>query len=121
LGLEVSCVTARAEEESHNAKMRDKFDIAVSRAVAGMSVLCELCLPFVRVGGLFIAMKSVDSTEEVFAAQNAIKMLGGEMQEHFDYTIPGTEIIHRAIIIKKTSKTPDKYPRRFAKIQKSPL
>jgi len=121
LNIKATCVDARAEEAAHVTNMREQFDIAVARAVARLNVLCELCLPFVRVGGYFIAMKSIDSTDEVEESKLAITTLGGEPEEHYNYTIPDTEISHRAIMIRKTAETPKKYPRRFARMQKSPL
>ena len=121
LGVEATCIKARAEEAAHSPDMRDQYDITASRAVARLNILCELCLPFVRVGGLFVAMKGVDSEGEVFESQNAIKALGAELLKPFDYMIPGTDITHRAVLIRKIEKTQDKYPRKFAKIKKSPL
>ena len=121
LGFEASIINLRAEEAAHSISFREKFDIAVSRAVARLNVLCELCLPFVRIGGKFIAMKGLDSNEELSEAGGAIESLGAELQDCFDYPIPGTDTIHRAILIKKTAKTPEKYPRRFAKIKNAPL
>ena len=120
LGLQnVQCVHARAEEfaEAH----RQSFDFAVSRAVANLSVLCEFCLPLVKAGGYFLSMKSVESGEELEAAQKAIKTLGGRVERTADYQIPGTEVVHRVIFIKKIAETPKKYPRPFAKIKKNPL
>lgn len=120
LGLtEVACVHARAEEFA--AAHRQGFDIAVSRAVANLAVLCELCLPLVKVGGYFLSMKSVDSGEELEQARKAIRTLGGTVERTMDYRIPGTDVKHRVILIKKTAKTPEKYPRPFAKIKKNPL
>ena len=121
LDINATCIHARAEDTAHDTEMREQFDTCVSRAVAKLNVLCELCLPFVKLGGLFIAMKSIGSDVEFDSAQNAVSILGGEVQELVDYAIPGTDIIHRAILIRKVSKTPDNYPRRFARIQKSPL
>ena len=120
LGLtEVACVHARAEEFA--AAHRQGFDFAVSRAVANLAVLCELCLPLVKVGGYFLSMKSVDSGEELEQARKAIRTLGGTVERTMDYRIPGTDVKHRVILIKKTAKTPEKYPRPFAKIKKNPL
>ena len=120
LGLtEVACVHARAEEFA--AAHRQGFDFAVSRAVANLAVLCELCLPLVKVGGYFLSMKSVDSGEELEQARKAIRTLGGTVERTIDYRIPGTDVKHRVILIKKTAKTPEKYPRPFAKIKKNPL
>ena len=121
IGIEAECVHARAEESARAPEMRERFDIAVSRAVARLSVLAELCLPFVRVGGLFIAMKGAESDAELAEARNAMDVLGSEYEDARDYTIPETEITHRVIIIRKTAQTPSQYPRRFAKILKSPL
>jgi len=120
LGLsDVACVHQRAEEFA--AKHMEIYDIATSRAVASLPMLAELCLPLVKVGGQFLAMKSVDSGEELEAAKRAIDILGGSIIETKDYTIPGTDVSHRVIVIKKIRATPSKYPRAFAKIKKNPL
>lgn len=97
------------------------YDIAVSRAVARLNVLCELCLPFVSVGGVFIAMKGPGCSEELTEAENAIKTLGGGNTRIEKYKIPGTDIVHSAVIIEKINNTPKKYPRQFGKIKNSPL
>ena len=110
---------ARAEEAA--AELREQFDFATSRAVAGLSMLCELCLPFVKVGGAMLAMKGPDCEEEMNGAKNAVKLLGGRFESPVDYRIPGTDIVHRVVVIRKIEKTPAKYPRRFAKIKKEPL
>lgn len=115
----VECVHARAEEFA--AEKREQFDFALSRAVANLPVLCELCLPLVCVGGRFLAMKSVDSDEEINAAKNAVKTLGGKIAAIEDYTIPTSSVVHRLVIIEKTAPTPKGYPRAFAKIKKFPL
>lgn len=118
LGLrDVVCVHARAEEYGH----REEFDVAVSRAVAALPVLCELCLPFVKVGGEFLAMKSSHTEEEIQAAKAAISLLGGKITQVVDYTIPTTDIVHRVVRIQKIAPTAKKYPRRFAQIKKQPL
>ena len=120
LGLsDVACVHARAEEFA--ARHRESFDIATSRAVASLPLLSELCLPLVKVGGFFLSMKSVDSDAELEEAKKAIAILGGRVTDVKDYVIPGTEITHRVIFIQKMKETPQKYPRAFAKIKKSPL
>ena len=121
LGIAAACIHARAEESAYSPGMRERFDIAASRAVARLNVLCELCLPFVRTGGVFLAMKGVDSAEELDKARSAIQILGAELGDIADYTIPGTDIAHRIISIHKIAPTPETYPRRFAKMQKSPL
>lgn len=120
LGLsDVACVHARAEEFA--AKRRESFDAAVSRAVASLPVLSELCLPLVKVGGTFLAMKSVDSGEELRAAEKAVAALGGRVALVKDYAIPGTDVVHRAVLIEKVKPSPQSYPRPFAKIKKAPL
>ena len=116
---DVACVHGRAEEFA--AEHRESFDLAVSRAVAALPVLCELCLPLVRPGGKFLAMKSVESDGELSAAKHAIETLGGAVSGVWDYEIPGTEVRHRLILVEKVKKTPEKYPRMFAKIKKNPL
>jgi len=119
--LGATCIHARAEEAAYELNKRERFDIAVSRAVADLNVLCELCLPFIRVGGSFLAMKSVDTGDEINQANRAIEELGGELSVNFDYTVPGTDIARRVVHIKKTSKTPVLYPRRFVRIKREPL
>ena len=100
---------------------REQFDIATSRAVAQLSILSELCLPLIKVGGQFIAMKSVDTEDEIAAAKSAIKTLGGHIVKVEDYTIPTSDVVHRLVIVEKVSPTPRAYPRAFAKIKKAPL
>ena len=120
MGLQrVTCVHARAEEFA--AKHREQYDIATSRAVAALNVLCELTLPLVKVGGRFLAMKAVDSDDEIRVAKSAVAQLGGKVEDIRDYTIPGTDITHRVVVIGKVKPTPDAFPRAFAKIKKAPL
>ena len=120
LGLaDVECVHARAEEFA--ADHREGFDLVTSRAVAALPLLCELCLPLVKVGGYFAAMKSVDADAELASAAHAIEVLGAAVDHVTDYAIPGTEVHHRVIFIKKCRETGKKYPRAFAKIKKNPL
>lgn len=115
----VRCVHARAEEFVR--KHREQFDIATSRAVAQLNVLCELTLPLVKVGGVFLAMKSVESDPELQEARSAIAQLGGAVEDVTDYTIPGTEVTHRVVRIRKERPTPAGFPRAFARIKKAPL
>ena len=116
---DVTCVHGRAEEFA--AGHREQYDAAVSRAVANLRMLSELCLPLVKVGGVFIAMKSTECEEELEAAKPAIKLLGGKTERVVDYTIPTTDVVHRLVVIRKLSPTPAKYPRRFAQMKKQPL
>ena len=118
LDLKATCIHGRAEEMAYKCDLREKFDIAVSRAVARLNIICELSLPYVRVGGVFIAMKSIESSTEIDDAKETITALGASLKESIDYKIPGTEILHRAIIIQKISRTQSIYPRRFSKIKK---
>ena len=115
----VECVHARAEEFA--AQRRECYDYATSRAVADLPLLCELALPLVKVGGQFLAMKSVDSDEEIKRARGAIGQLGGKVREIYDYTIPSTDVKHRVVVIEKVKPTPPQFPRAWAKIKKAPL
>lgn len=115
----VNCIHARAEEIP--AGLRQGFDFAVSRAVARLNLLCELCLPYVKKGGMFIAMKGPELDAELDESKRAIRTLGGVVEKKLDYTIPGTDVTHCAVLIRKCSDTPAKYPRRWAQIKKSPL
>ena len=117
LGVEADCVSGRAEE--YAAGHREQYDIATSRAVARLNLLAELCLPLVRPGGYFLAMKGQDAAEEVQEAERAIRTLGGKVERIAEY--PVEDAVHRVVVIKKVSNTPAKYPRQFAKIKKQPL
>lgn len=122
LGLDgITAIHARAEEQALVKGFRDSFDFVTARAVADLRLLCELCLPYVRVGGAFLSMKSVDSDEELDNAAHCIKLLGGRVESCPEYTIPGTDIVHRVVVIRKVAPTLKGYPRKWAKIQKSPL
>lgn len=120
LSLErVDCVHDRAEEFA--ADHRQQYDVATSRAVANLNVLCELALPLIKVGGQFLAMKSVSSDEEIQGARGAIGQLGGRIADIRDYTVPETQVRHRLVVIEKVKDTPAIYPRSFARIKKAPL
>ena len=116
IGVSAEVIHARGEELGR--KRREMYDFATARAVAALPVLTELCLPFVKVGGEFVALKSVN--EDVSAANNAIKQLGGRSDKTFDYKLPSGDD-RRLAIIKKISQTPTKYPRSYANITKKPL
>lgn len=117
LNLNANCIHKRAEEFKEK---KESFDIATARAVARLNVLCEYCLPFVKVGGKFIALKGKDGKEEVNLAENAIKILGGKLERVIEYKLPtGDE--RTLVIIKKIKPTPPKYPRVSAKIAKAEL
>ena len=120
LGFEdVEYVHMRAEEAP--AEYRQRYDIAASRAVARLNLLCELCLPFVKKGGLFIAMKGPGSEEELSEAGRCIRLLGGGEAKIREYHVPGAELRHSAILVRKAGNTPSGYPRRWAQIKKQPL
>ncbi|MBO5221395.1 MAG: 16S rRNA (guanine(527)-N(7))-methyltransferase RsmG [Clostridia bacterium] len=129
LGLEhVSVLTARAEELGKKASMRESFDFVTARAVAALNVLCELCLPLVRVGGTFCALKAQGGREELAAAEQAADLLGGKVTEISEFSLvdpsntTAEDALRRVlIIIEKISPTPEKYPRRYARIQSDPL
>ena len=115
----ISCVHARAEEFA--AEHRENYDVSVSRAVAALPVLSELALPLVKTDGLFLAMKSVDSDDEIQSARSAMGQLGGKLESIRDYAIPGTEVTHRLVVIRKVKDTPPQFPRSWAKMKKAPL
>lgn len=115
--VEAACIVGRAEEVA--ATCREQYDIATSRAVARLNILAELCLPFVKVGGWFVAMKGAQARQELAEAEQAIGLLGGKVDRIFDYPISGAT--HSAILVKKIKPTPRQYPRRYAKIKQQPL
>ena len=120
LELNGSLVHGRAEELGRDESYREKYDIAVSRAVANLPALCEYCLPFVKVGGSFVSMKGPDGENEVDASENAFNILGGKVEKLYRTDLPDNS--KRIIIsVKKIANTPLKYPRRGTKISKNPL
>lgn len=120
LGLtNVTAVHARAEDFAKDS--RASFDMVVSRAVADLRTLSELAVPMVKVGGCFLAMKAADCAEEVQSAAHAFEVLGVGEPEMLSYTVPHDGIERALVRLPKISDTPDKYPRRFKKIQTAPL
>ena len=117
LDVDANIVAARAEE--YVTSCRETFDICTSRAVARLNVLAELCLPYVKLGGKFLALKGAMAQEEADEAKAAIKALGGEIKEIYEY--PVLDAVHRIVIIEKVRYTPKQYPRAFAKIKQKPL
>ena len=115
---DVRYIAGRAEEQT---ELRASFDVVTSRAVARLRILTELCLPLVKKGGVFVAMKGPEPEEEMVEAARCIGMLGGGDTELVKYTVPGTDAVHSLVIIRKVSSTPPRYPRRFALIKKQPL
>ena len=122
LGLRnIRAVHGRAEELSRTKEYREKFSIAISRAVASLDTLSEYCLPFVKVGGHFIAMKGPEIEEELKLSEKAIKLLGGNVVETKLITLPESDIVHSLIVIEKIRQTSQKYPRGGGKPRKNPL
>ena len=122
LGLTgVETIHGRAEDYAKPGKCREKYDLCVSRAVANLSTLSEYCLPFVKVGGKFISYKSEKITEEMNAAQHAVKILGGKMDGQVEFTLPDSDIYRNLFIITKEKSTPAKYPRKAGLPSKEPL
>ena len=117
----IVAISSRAEDFAKDN--REKFDIATSRAVARLNILDELCIPLIKVGGLFIAMKSSRGEIELQEAQNGIKKLGAELEtvDKSQLTLDDTTIERETYVFKKTSKTPSQYPRNYSQIAKKPL
>ncbi|MCR5059840.1 MAG: 16S rRNA (guanine(527)-N(7))-methyltransferase RsmG [Saccharofermentans sp.] len=121
LGLEnVKFVHSRAEDAGKDKKYREKFDIATARAVANLPVLCEYCLPFVRKGGCFVAMKG-KMEEELKDAEKAIGILGGKIETVKEFQLPGTDADRTIVVIRKVKETPAGYPRQAGKPSKEPI
>jgi len=122
LGLsEVKTLHGRAEDYARPDKLREQYDLSVSRAVANLSALSEYCLPYVKPGGKFIAYKSEKLSEEIMDAKGAIELLGGRIEKTIDFLLPGTDINRSLLVIDKVKKTPGKYPRKAGYPAKEPL
>jgi len=122
LGLEnVKTQHGRAEDYGSNREWRECFDSAISRAVAPINVLSEYCLPFVRIGGVFLAMKSSQIDEELMVGEKAIKVLGGEIEKVEKYQLSGYDLSRSLVTIRKVGPTPKQYPRKAGKPSKKPL
>lgn len=117
----IKTVHARAEELSRNKEHREKYDIAVARAVANLNMLTEYCLPYVKTGGYFIAMKGPSVNEEIEGARNAIGTLGGKLEKVIDINLPGEDMNHKLVLVKKEKHTGEKYPRKYSQIEKKPI
>lgn len=121
LGLKgVKVLNIRAEEGGCMQNLREKFDIAEARAVAALNTLCEYCMPFVKVGGLFIAYKG-EAEKEIEESKNAIEILGGAIEKIYSYELPENSGKRTVVVIKKIKKTPEKYPRGRGLERKKPL
>ena len=122
LGLKnIKTIHSRAEDGARNKKLREKFDIATSRAVANMSVLSEYCLPYVKVGGKFIALKGPAVDQEIEESDVAIKTLGGELEQICEVKIEDTDLRHNLVVVKKIKECAKTYPRKAGTISKNPI
>jgi 16S rRNA (guanine527-N7)-methyltransferase len=119
-GFVCQIIHLRAEQAGKEPELRESFDFATARAVAGLNTLCEYCLPLVKRGGSFVALKSMGAQEEIDNARNAIKELGGEIVQNTMFDL-AENMPRRIVEIKKISQTPTKYPRASAKIASKPL
>ena len=117
----IETIHGRAEDIAKPGKLRESFDLCVSRAVANLSTLSEYCLPFVRKGGYFISYKSEKITKEMETGRNAISILGGEVKEQVEFLLPDSDIYRNLFVIEKKRITPEKYPRKAGLPGKEPL
>lgn len=115
----ITAVRSRAEDAGASANYREKFDGAVARAVASLPVLLEYCLPLVKTGGIFLAMKGGGS--EVTDSEKALNILGGRIEEVKEFSLPGSDMKRNIIVVRKLRQTPTKYPRKAGKPSKEPL
>ncbi len=122
LGLKgIEALHGRAEDYAKKGQLRESYDLCVSRAVANLSTLSEYCLPYVKVGGKFIAYKSEKTEEEVGGARNALDKLGGRLSECVEFNLPDTDMYRTLVVIDKEKETPGKYPRKAGTPSKEPL
>ncbi|MBD8045695.1 MAG: 16S rRNA (guanine(527)-N(7))-methyltransferase RsmG [Clostridium argentinense] len=117
----IEAVHGRAEDFVKENNCRESFDAVVSRAVANLTVLSEFCLPYVKIGGYFVALKGPAIEEEMNDAKNALKILGGKVERIEEVTIEGSDLNHNLVVIKKIKETPKKYPRKAGMVTKNPL
>lgn len=121
LGIEAELIHSRAEDGARDEKLRESFDFAVSRAVARMNVLSEYCLPYVKVGGAFCAMKGAQANEEFKESLNAINTLGGKLENKYFFELPENGGERAIAVVRKVKNTPQKYPRQTGKIKAKAL
>lgn len=121
LGIEAELIHSRAENGARDEKLRESFDFAVSRAVARMNVLSEYCLPYVKVGGAFCAMKGAQANEEFKESLNAINTLGGKLEKKYFFELPENGGERAIAVVRKVKNTPQKYPRQSGKIKAKAL
>lgn len=117
----ITTIHGRAEDFSRKSEYREKCDAAVSRAVANLAVLSELCIPYVKVGGYFVAMKGPSVDDEIKEGKNAVSILGGKIEDIVKIEIENSDLNHNLVIIKKVKETPKVYPRKAGTAAKKPL
>ncbi|MDD6793973.1 MAG: 16S rRNA (guanine(527)-N(7))-methyltransferase RsmG [Clostridiaceae bacterium] len=122
LGLtNVKTIHSRAEDGARIKELRENFDIATSRAVANMTVLAEFCIPYIKVGGHFVALKGPAIEEELANSKNALGVLGGKLKDVIEVEIEGTDLKHNIVIVDKVKECPSSYPRKAGIVTKKPL
>ena len=118
---DVEFIHGRAEDFGKDSKYREQFDVATARAVAGLPILMEFCVPFVKLGGYFVCLKGPNANLELEESQKAMEVLGLEFIEKIDIELPNEELKHNILVFKKVKNTPEKYPRKAGKPAKSPI
>ena len=117
----IDALHGRAEDFAEKGKLREQYDICVSRAVANLSTLCEYCIPYVKVGGYFISYKSEKIANEIVTAKKAISILGGKLENQVEFMVPNSDIYRNLVVISKNKKTPVSYPRKAGVPSKNPI
>ena len=117
----VTTIHSRAEDGARKAELRENFDVATSRAVANMAVLSEFCLPYVKVGGNFVALKGPAIEEELKNSTNALGVLGGKLKDVLEVTIEDTDLKHNIVVVNKKKECPKTYPRKAGTVTKKPI
>lgn len=118
---DIEFIHGRAEDFGKNEDYREKFDIATARAVAGLPVLMEFCVPFIKVGGYFVCLKGPNANLELEESKKAMEVLGVEYIEKIDVKLPEIDLNHNILVFKKVKNTPSKYPRKAGKVSKNPI
>ncbi|MCR1955054.1 16S rRNA (guanine(527)-N(7))-methyltransferase RsmG [Clostridioides mangenotii] len=117
----IKYIHGRAEDFGKNVDYREQYDVATARAVAGLPVLLELCVPFIKVGGYFICLKGPNADLELEESKNAMRVLGVEFVEKIDIILPEIDLSHNILVFEKKKNTPSKYPRKAGKPSKNPI
>lgn len=117
----IDALHGRAEDFAGKGKLREQYDVCVSRAVANLSTLCEYCIPYVKIGGHFISYKSEKIADEIVTAKKAISFLGGKLENQVEFMIPNSDIYRNLVVISKNKMTPASYPRKAGVPSKNPI